>query len=438
MTKYIKIESKGVIDTQAFYLLGASSKRDDNTKIGFFGSGLKYSIAYLLRNNINFRVFTDYKEIKFSTQQVTFRDKNFDVIIVDNEATSMTTEMGIDWEPWFVIREIYCNAIDEGESKISIVKQKVSDEDKCVPIEDKTVFYIETNPDFDLIVNNWDSYFSDKRKDLVYHDSNFNQIYRGGDDLIVYRKGIRCLQSSKERSIFHYDLSFVAINESRVIKNEWDFKYQLTNFIQEVSDKKVVSHIINTINDKWEKNLYWDLNSPKYSDTWCEVIGEKTIVPFENSGFWSDIISDAPEFYVILPSNMVKGLKDRFLDKIKVIGDVDDNKFYSDFKPLKELNKRQSFLLEECKTFLEESGYNIKYPILVGDFLSDKVLGQAKDEKILLSSKVFEMGRKEIVATIYEEQEHLDSKCSDETRAFQTHLIMKTITLMEEKSNRYL
>jgi len=170
MTKFIKIQSKGVIDTQAFYLLGASSKRDDNSKIGFFGSGLKYSIAYLLRNNIEFKVFTDYKEVRFSTQKVNFREKEFDVIKVDDKETSMTTEMGIDWEPWFVIREIYCNAIDEGDSKISIVKQKVSDTDKCIPIEGKTVFYIKITDDFQSIVDNWSNYFSDERKDVLDSD----------------------------------------------------------------------------------------------------------------------------------------------------------------------------------------------------------------------------------------------------------------------------
>ena len=437
MTKYIKIESKGVIDTQAFYLLGASSKRDDNTKIGFFGSGLKYSIAYLLRNNIKFRVFSDYKEIKFSTEKVNFREKEFDVIKVDDKETSMTTEMGIDWEAWFVIREIYCNAIDEGESKISIVKQKVSDEDKCIPIEEKTVFYIEVNDEFNEIIKNWNLYFSESRKDLLYHDNELNQIYSSPEGLIVYRKGIRCMYVQDEKTCFHYDLSWVKINESRVIKNEWDFKYQLKDFLMKIEDRKIIAHILNTINEKWERNLYWDM-SVNYSETWIDVIGDKVLVPYENSGFWSDVIKDSPEIYLILPSNMVNGLKSKFIDRVRVIGDVDGQKTGSDFRPVKELSARQNFLLKECEKFLASSGYEIKYPIMIGVFASDKTLGQAKDGTILLSEKVFDLGRKEIVATIYEEQEHLESKCSDETRAFQNHLIMKTINLMEEKSNIYL
>jgi len=56
MKTFLKIQSKGEIETEAFTLIGASSKRNDETKIGYFGSGLKYSIAALLRNNIDFKI----------------------------------------------------------------------------------------------------------------------------------------------------------------------------------------------------------------------------------------------------------------------------------------------------------------------------------------------------------------------------------------------
>ena len=66
--KTIKITSYGEIDIRAFSKMGASSKRQDGSKIGMFGSGLKYSLAFLLRNKIPFRVFSGYREVKFTTQ----------------------------------------------------------------------------------------------------------------------------------------------------------------------------------------------------------------------------------------------------------------------------------------------------------------------------------------------------------------------------------
>lgn len=429
--QFIKIESKGIIEPQAFVLLGASTKRADDTKIGFFGSGLKYSIAYLLRNKIEFKVYADYKEVLFSTQKELFRDREWDVIYINNEKTSMTTEMGIDWESWFVLREIYCNAIDEGDSSISIV-------DECVPYEDKTVFYIKITEDFKKIIAEWDLYFSEKREDLVYSDANANQIYAGGDRLLVYRKGIRCLYSKDIKTIFNYDLNWVVINESRVIKNEWDFKYELRKFLQQVKDKKVIAQILNTVNSSWEKGLSWDCGSSYYSESWVEVIGRKVLVPYENAGFWQEVIQDSPEIYLILPSNMVEGLKARFLDAIKVIGDTDIVKCGGSFKPVESIGKKETQLLQDSIDFLKKANYDVKYPITVVDFVKPEQLGQALDGTILLSSKLFESGRKNIVAVIIEEQEHLITKFEDETRSFQTHFINKYVTALEELTGIYL
>lgn len=49
--KYIRIKNQWLIEPQALHLVGASTKRNDASKIGQFGSGNKYAMAYLLRNN---------------------------------------------------------------------------------------------------------------------------------------------------------------------------------------------------------------------------------------------------------------------------------------------------------------------------------------------------------------------------------------------------
>lgn len=80
---YLQIRSKGEIDIQAFTLIGASTKTGDSSKIGMYGSGNKYAISSLLRQKINFKVFSGESEIVFSTSPNTFRDKAFDVILVN-------------------------------------------------------------------------------------------------------------------------------------------------------------------------------------------------------------------------------------------------------------------------------------------------------------------------------------------------------------------
>jgi len=100
--------------------MGISSKRGDEEKIGFFGSGNKYSIALLLREKIPFKIFSGEKEVKFTTDTVMFRGQTYEQIRINGEPTSLTTSMGPDWEPWFAIREMYCNAVDEGGEKLVV------------------------------------------------------------------------------------------------------------------------------------------------------------------------------------------------------------------------------------------------------------------------------------------------------------------------------
>jgi len=429
--KFIKIESKGNIDPQAFVLLGASTKRDDESKIGFFGSGLKYSIAYLLRNNIEFKVFSEYQEIKFTTNTANFRDKSFSVIVIDGKETSMTTEMGIDWEAWYILREIYCNALDEGSANISIV-----DREECVPVEDKTVFYIAITTELKDVIANWELYFSTNRSDLFAYTDDIH-FYTGGEDLLIYRRGVRCHYGKQLKAIFHYDISWVNINESRVIKDDFDFRWKLALSLKSIEDKKVISKILRSIIGTYEAELFWDSAINYFSNEWLSCVNGKILVPYDNAGFWSEEIKLNPSSYMILPNSLVRGLKGRFEDDIKVIGEGDGVKM-GNMKMLTELSPKQQALLDDSKEFLKNAGYVIEHDIVVVRFAKADRLGLASENKIMLSDKIFDLGRKEIVATIIEENEHLITGYSDETRAFQNHFIMKYIGELENKTGKYL
>lgn len=431
--EFIKISSKGEIDIRAFSKMGASSKRDDSTKIGMFGSGLKYSIAYLLRNKIAFKVFSGYREINFTLKEEVFRDKLINTICINGRETDLTTEMGMDWQHWFIIREIYCNALDESEGKIEIVKLELED---IEPTEDFTTFYIEVDSKFKEIIENWNDYFSEKRTDLVYSDADFNQIYTGGEKLLVYRKGILCHKLTIP-SLFHYDMSWIQINESRTILSEWDFKYKLVSFIKNITDKKIIHRMIYNINNYWEKDFYWDLNGV-FSDAWKKTIGKKWLVPYESAGLWEEEINgELKGKHIILPNTMIKSLKMSFGSDIRVIGETDGDETGSR-KIIENLDKKQKYYLDEAISFLENAEYQIKYPIKVVKFSNENTLGQADKETIYLSEKLFNMGLKKIVAVIVEESEHNSTGFGDMTRAFQDHLFHLYISSLEDKSGKYL
>ena len=100
MNNWIKISNSGLIEEEALTLLGASSKRNDSSKIGMFGSGNKYALAFFKRNNIDIRIFSGKNEIEIDLVEKNFKNKTFKVLSINGKETSITTEFGPKWKLW--------------------------------------------------------------------------------------------------------------------------------------------------------------------------------------------------------------------------------------------------------------------------------------------------------------------------------------------------
>lgn len=151
--KYLKIQNNGELDIRLFSLMGGTTKSNDQFKIGQWGSGLKYSLAYLLKMNIDFKIFVGTSEIKIGTETESIRDEDFEIITVNGERTSITTNMGGNaWKPWTIVRELWCNALDEGGE----VKETTSE---TMGIEGKTTFFIQITEEIREVIVNWGKYF---------------------------------------------------------------------------------------------------------------------------------------------------------------------------------------------------------------------------------------------------------------------------------------
>lgn len=438
MKKYIRIVNTGEIEQNAFKLIGASSKRNDKTKIGFFGSGLKYAMAFLLRENIEFKIYSGTEEVKVTTRVVQHREQDFNVIQVDGEDTSMTTEMGPKWQHWGAVREVYCNAVDEGNDDITIV-----DEFEIVPESGSTVFYIELTPDLTNIVERWDDYFSKDRNDIVHQDIAGTKIFwskpsNDVNDLIIYRKGIQCHLGIDMPSCFHYDFPWVDINESREITSMYSFRASLVEFYSSKVDTDTLRILLIKMDKglaKFEYGLDWSSNMYGMAKkTWIDAVGDKILVAAEIAGWYADIIErNGRDKYLLLPNYMVKHVQQQIPD-IKVLG---ENIGGVTFCKL-EATDKQTFLLKDVKRFFTEADYPVDYDIHIVKFEDSYILGHAKDNNIYISDKVFDQGRRKLAEVIYEENEHLKTNLYDETRGFQDHLIGQVISRMEEKHAFFL
>ena len=429
MEKYIKIKNAEEIGVNAFCLIGACTKRDDNSKIGFFGSGLKYALAVLLRNNISFDVYSGTKKFDFTVETEMFRDKPFNVIYVNGQKTSFTTDMGPEWKIWQAIREIYCNALDE---KMPLLSQV----DDIVPVAGETAFYIQTKQ-IEEIITNWEKYFAIGRVAIV--ENNEYKVYRRySEKVTLYRRGIRCSDMNKN-SLYDYNFRDIRINESRVVAYNWETNELLAKLWSKIATPYMIKQYFKLYtsahadcrDNSVEHSISWSYHGV-FNDNWLNAVKGFLLIPFESAGFYKTQINTRKT--IILPKSLIMFLKAQFQDDVES-ATVDFHSNHIVVKP----SEKQTFLLQECMKFFEEVQMTIPYEIQVVIFPDTKnLMGRIIDDKILLSTNVFDKGKKEIVETIIEEWAHLESGKADETRGFEQYLINQLVNMLENKHGVFL
>jgi hypothetical protein len=448
MSKYILIQNDGEIETNSFELIGASTKRNDSAKIGFFGSGLKYSIAYMMRKGIEFKVYSGNNEITFTTKPETLKEQSFDRICINGNPTSYTTTMGPTWkEDWFVLREVYCNALDEGGCLIVKETENVS------PSEGKTRIYIQITEELQEVTANWDAYFADERTPLFESEKVYT-CYLGNDDGVVhhqkilayqktegvlYRKGIR-VHASKSL-MYDYGCNHVNINEDRTAKNPNGLNYGIYNMFSSFVNEDYIKSILRTAQDDSRADEYYAVSmsedASNWSAEWARFSRENLLVIKESSGKYADEIMASKREVFLIPQSFARDMKKNIPEAVvlgmsSMVGDYLTNEV--------ELTPKMTFLLNEVIASLKEMKYDVLFDVEVVDFDDENVLGQAdlKNKKIMIAAKTFDMGRREIAMTIMEENEHIKSGKGDETRAFQNHIFSQWLKSMEDNNGLFL
>lgn len=422
--KYIKITNTGLIEPQALHLVGASTKKGNSSKIGQFGSGNKYALAYLLRNGYEVKIFSGEKEIVITTRKETFRDNDFNIIYIDGERTSITTDMGKDWMFWQALREIYSNALDEGGSKMEF----------CLEIEPKegeTHFYIDAKKDALEFVSGFDNYFATKKK-VLFECKDGKILEKSGSIANIYRRGIRCF-NTKSTSAFDYDFTDIDIDENRLVKYNWDVEEKLWDLIFQCDNEELIMKILLQSRD--ENSIEHgvselaSINTKNISDVFRNKLKELQIAP---SGFAGMLKPDEIHTHVILPTKIFNSVR-------SIVG---DNNVGQKFKlhrrggVYREIDTTPLYAatIKEALYFFSETGIKIPYEVITAIFDDKQIMGCAHQEKIVLSDICLENGVKQVVICILEEYIHIKYNVMDETRGFQTAIITEMISYMENKN----
>lgn len=403
--EYIEFSNKGEVPVNAFKLLGASSKRNDNTKIGYFGTGLKYALAVLLREGIDFKIFSGNQEVKIGTRKTKFLDQTVTVITVNGEKTSITIEAGIDWETWFAIREIYSNNLDEAGTMKLVAN----------PTAEKgfTKIYVNRNEKLKDLTDNWANYFSNTRQ--VLSNGGGGTLLQKNDiaTLTVFRRGIRAYVS-KQESAFDYDISKLKINESRVAEHDFEARQRCAEVLASCTNADALNHFLHTQNIIEKDTNFWtylfDDTFGVFSDTWFEVLKDKRIVPDEYSGFYGVTRNS-----VVLPEKLCKHLYKQFKDKLQIMGATKEAYLVLD-KPVD--------FLRPAMARLASVGFSHPMDkVKLAKFRDEDIQGLADAGLVLISESLEKASDAELMEVLFEEIAHTKSGHSDNTRAFQNYII---------------
>lgn len=267
----VVFDTPGNIDIRSFTSFGVNSKPMSTSPLGYFGTGLKYAIAILIRtgHKVELYISTDKKYTFYGSTQK-FRDKDFDFIRMKREEWSrdvfswfkpkyeqlpFTTELGKTWKLWEAFRELYTNTLDEnGEIYLfdaSMMQQVVKNQTRIVV----------TGPEFVT----------------EYHDRHRNflpdglrertgterlQVFDKPSNYIYYR-GMRVMDLEKPSTLTYNFLCDIALAENRQAASPFTLQNEISTYILECEQEETVKRVLEG-KDTYESNInyQWAYRAP--------------------------------------------------------------------------------------------------------------------------------------------------------------------------------
>jgi hypothetical protein len=228
---FLKITNPGVCYPEAFTLLGVSTARGVESKIGQFGSGSKMGVLTCLRHGINPIVVSGDMTVHFDCISKKMGDKRYEQVVAningEKKELGFSLEFGaIDWTKIdYAIREFVSNAKDQGDCQLSVV-DKIESSSK-----DSTSVYVEYTKEVKTYHDNLSKYFlSDKDCKEVILDNHSGKF-------LVYRKGVLVCEHDK-KALFSYNIKDLPIDESRNAQH-FMVNYHCTKSLENCSDKQI-------------------------------------------------------------------------------------------------------------------------------------------------------------------------------------------------------
>lgn len=387
----IVFENPGLIDVAAITTMGVSVKSEG--AIGYFGTGVKFAIATILRNGGAITIWRGAERLEFGVQPTMIRGESFDLVTMNGRELGFTTQLGRDWQPWMAYRELATNCKDEGGSVFKPGKAPPS----CFSAkEDCTVIFVE----------GLDEVWPERGTILLgtepIAENDVMEVHPGVSRHVFYR-GVRIWTHQSPLAFTYNLLQPMELTEDRTARSWYLVETQLERGIGRLEDKAILRRIL-TAGELFQEH-HMDIHaygSP--GETFLEMARELTL-------------GGAAE--VKLNPNAAARTRQEAARNVAPGESV-------------ELSKSQEAMKARALEMLSAGGFAVTdFPIVICETLGPGIHGLALDGQIFLSLLPFQKGTREVAATLLEEYSHLKSGFGDGERAFQDWLFDRLLIQIE-------
>lgn len=379
----ITFQNPGLIDMQAVITLGVSVKPGENP-IGYFGTGLKFAIATLLRGGHTITIWRGTEAYHFTTEAAEIRGQSFSIVHMNGQPLGFTTEFGKNWEMWQAFRELYANCLDEGgEVHEGAREPNAASTTILVHGTAFTEAYHQRHLTF---LSGVPAY---RTADLEIHNR---------PSAFLYYRGIRVAKLEYASKLTYNILSPLKLTEDRNVAGTYVAESVIARNLLECTDTDLVRRAI-------------DPRSPGLEDTL----------------YYSSYIEASPEFIEAATSyknnaHLTSGIREILKKWAPASANYD----------IVELSREETLLLEEARAILIDLDCRPQNLTFV-ETLGRNIHGLCtRDGEIYISRPAFSRGAGWLASTIYEEWIHATHGLSDESRAMQQFLFDKIFQIVME------
>lgn len=387
------------IDLAAIEVMGVNVKVGDSP-IGYFGTGLKFAIATLLRYGATITLARPDGLVLFRAVPEEIRGKIFGRVVMFPEGAlprpmGFTTDLGRNWELWQAFRELESNCRDE---------QGVSTAGDAPPEGTwGTCFAIES-PAFEQIWRQRDNIFLPASRPPIWTSPEVDIYERqptDSQDSVFYR-GVLAGKLS-EPGVFLYNMKLEsALTEDRTLQSIWNVAYYATRAFGFMRDERVLEKVLFAPKGVWEHDALVN---------------------------WQSFSGRSPEFDAFVREHRgASGLNQAALHDwaSRQSAGAADWPAAEVTKPMRACGERAFAILRRLDVKLGWEDFTVT------ESLGEGIYGLAKGGKIFIAKRSFDIGGARFLAsTLYEEYIHAKLGLGDETRSMQNFLFEKLFALVD-------